>query len=283
MLFEKLSAECQFERYGFNAAAVFKAYDLLQFPKDSMEWFDGMQICHKLSYASFRGVMPKGYSEAEWMALPSAERERLIAECAKKSLGESKGSYEYLEFVNFKTFPDLREAFGSIVEIKSPADISDEMASRVCSLLSGYKVVICDACETWWKSLDAPSLAYAAEKLGYLEPGGPATSAERKRLERQQAKNDAKQQRLQVKADGKSKVVAALLAIFLGGLGVHKFYLGKTKAGVITLLVTILGAPFFFIGPTVMQVIGVIEGIIYLTKNPEEFRSIYVLGDKEWF
>jgi len=33
----------------------------------------------------------------------------------------------------------------------------------------------------------------------------------------------------------------------------------------------------------VMQVIGIIEGVIYLTKTPEEFRDIYLDGDKDWF
>ena len=35
----------------------------------------------------------------------------------------------------------------------------------------------------------------------------------------------------------KSKIVAALLAFFLGGLGIHKFYLGKNTAGIIMLAV----------------------------------------------
>ena len=32
-----------------------------------------------------------------------------------------------------------------------------------------------------------------------------------------------------------------------------------------------------------MGVIGIIEGIIYLTKSPEEFESIYLQNSKEWF
>ena len=39
--------------------------------------------------------------------------------------------------------------------------------------------------------------------------------------------------------DEKSKIVAGLLAIFLGGLGIHKFYLGYTKTGIIFLLILI--------------------------------------------
>lgn len=76
------------------------------------------------------------------------------------------------------------------------------------------------------------------------------------------------------------KVVAGVLAILLGSLGIHKFYLGYTTSGLIMLLVTVLtcGA-----GAAVMHVIGIVEGVVYLTKTDEEFDEIYVRGRKEWF
>ena len=83
-------------------------------------------------------------------------------------------------------------------------------------------------------------------------------------------------------ASSKSKVAAGLFAIFLGSLGVHKFYLGYTKAAVIMLVVTLVGA-LFVIGPLVMGIIGLIEGILYLTKTDQEFYDIYIAGQKEWF
>ncbi len=78
----------------------------------------------------------------------------------------------------------------------------------------------------------------------------------------------------------KDKVVAGLLAIFLGSLGIHKFYLGYTKAAVIMLLVTLLT---FGVGATVMAIIALIEGIMYLTKSDEEFYYTYEANQKEWF
>lgn len=81
----------------------------------------------------------------------------------------------------------------------------------------------------------------------------------------------------------KSKIAAGLLAIFLGTLGVHKFYLGYTKEGLIMLLITILGSILFGLGAIVMAVIAFIEGIIYLTKTDEQFEAIYVQGEKGWF
>jgi len=53
--------------------------------------------------------------------------------------------------------------------------------------------------------------------------------------------------------------------------------------GVIMLGVTIVGSFVLGLGPLVMGVIGLIEGILYLTKSDEEFCSTYVYNKKEWF
>lgn len=82
----------------------------------------------------------------------------------------------------------------------------------------------------------------------------------------------------------KDHVVAGLLAIFLGGFGIHKFYLGYNTAGFIMLGVTILGSLVSFgISGAVIWVIGLVEGIIYLTKNQSEFDRMYVYSQKDWF
>ena len=81
-------------------------------------------------------------------------------------------------------------------------------------------------------------------------------------------------------ADASKKVAAGICAILLGALGIHKFILGYQKPGIIMLLVTVLtcGA-----GGAIMGVIGLIEGILYLTKSDEEYVDTYVTGRKEWF
>jgi TM2 domain-containing membrane protein YozV len=80
------------------------------------------------------------------------------------------------------------------------------------------------------------------------------------------------------------KIAAALLAIFVGCFGVHKFYLGYTKEGVIMLVVSLAGGIVTCgIATAVIGIIGLIEGIIYLTKSDDEFRQMYVLGRKAWF
>lgn len=61
----------------------------------------------------------------------------------------------------------------------------------------------------------------------------------------------------------KSKIAAGILAILLGGIGVHKFYLGKVGLGIVYLLFCWTGIP---------AIIGLIEGIIYLCSNDENFQ-----------
>lgn len=79
------------------------------------------------------------------------------------------------------------------------------------------------------------------------------------------------------------RVSAGVLGILLGALGIHKFVLGYSKAGVIMLLVSIIGSVFLLLGPIVMGIIGLVEGIIYLTKSDTEFHNTYVANKKEWF
>lgn len=72
------------------------------------------------------------------------------------------------------------------------------------------------------------------------------------------------------------KLTAGLLGILLGWTGAHKFILGYQKEGIIQLVVSLVTCGAF-------GVVGIIEGIIYLTKSDEEFVSTYVTGRKGWF
>jgi TM2 domain-containing membrane protein YozV len=77
-----------------------------------------------------------------------------------------------------------------------------------------------------------------------------------------------------------NKVPAGICGILLGSLGVHKFILGYNTSGLIMLLVTLVTCG---VAGMVMHVIGLVEGIIYLTKTDEEFVRVYVDGRREWF
>jgi TM2 domain-containing membrane protein YozV len=72
------------------------------------------------------------------------------------------------------------------------------------------------------------------------------------------------------------KLVAGILGILLGGLGIHKFYLGYTKEGIIQIVITLCTCGFG-------SILGLVEGIIYLTKSDEAFVATYVNAKKGWF
>lgn len=80
------------------------------------------------------------------------------------------------------------------------------------------------------------------------------------------------------------KVVTAVLAILLGTFGIHKFFLGYNREGIILLSATILlGMISCGILSSITGLIGLIEGIIYLTKSDEEFYKTYQVGRRGWF
>jgi len=72
------------------------------------------------------------------------------------------------------------------------------------------------------------------------------------------------------------KVLAGLMGILLGGFGVHRFVLGDTSGGLIRIVISVVtcGAG---------GIIGLIEGIIYLTKSDEDFVQTYIVEKKGWF
>ncbi len=84
------------------------------------------------------------------------------------------------------------------------------------------------------------------------------------------------------------KVLAGILAIVLGSFGVHKFYLGYNKEGMILAGATVIGYVTLCIGVGAFilmatGIVGLIEGIIYLTKSDDEFYQTYQVGKKPWF
>lgn len=91
-------------------------------------------------------------------------------------------------------------------------------------------------------------------------------------------------------ARASNKLAAGICGILLGGFGVHKFLLGYTNAGIVMLactlggwVLTLVSCGITFFVPMAISIIGLVEGIIYLTKSDEEFVRLYVDGRKEWF
>ncbi|MCD0165084.1 TM2 domain-containing protein [Deinococcus sp. 12RED42] len=97
------------------------------------------------------------------------------------------------------------------------------------------------------------------------------------------------------------KLIAGLLGIFLGSLGVHKFYLGNTTPGAIMLGVNVgvwivafvlglltlgfglvITLPLAALVSSAVGLLGLVEGIIYLTRSDADFEREYILGQKAW-
>ena len=72
------------------------------------------------------------------------------------------------------------------------------------------------------------------------------------------------------------KLVAGILGILLGGLGIHRFYLGDTTGGIIRIVITVVTCGFG-------SLIGLVEGIIYLVKSDKDFVETYINQKKGWF
>jgi len=147
---------------------------------------------------------------------------------------------------------DLEDMIGDATEgAKKAADKVSEKASE-CELAEDAKEFAGDAKETTAEFVDSAKDAYNS------------ASGENK------------------------KVLAGVLAIILGSLGIHKFILGYNKEGGILLGITLLGIVLSCVGIGIFVVwitslIGLIEGIIYLTKSDEEFVNTYQTNKKPWF
>ncbi len=69
-----------------------------------------------------------------------------------------------------------------------------------------------------------------------------------------------------VAPNGRSRLVAAILAFFLGGFGIHKFYLGQIGWGIIYLL---------FCWTLVPSLVSIVEFVFLLIMSDDEFNRKY--------
>lgn len=72
---------------------------------------------------------------------------------------------------------------------------------------------------------------------------------------------------------GKSRGVAGLLALFLGSVGLHYFYINKPNAGILFLVATLLTCGVLGV---VTQIISIIQGVLFFTSSQEEFERKWV-------
>lgn len=65
----------------------------------------------------------------------------------------------------------------------------------------------------------------------------------------------------------RNKILAGLLALFFGALGIHNFYLGFTGKAIAQVLLTCLGWILFGLGPIAAIIWSIVEGVQILTSN----------------
>ena len=86
------------------------------------------------------------------------------------------------------------------------------------------------------------------------------------------------------------RLMAGIAGILVGYLGIHKFILGYNKEGLYYLAVNFIVVPiisFITCGSAgvlfAINLIPIIEGVIYLTKSDDEFINTYQVNKKPWF
>jgi TM2 domain-containing membrane protein YozV len=70
--------------------------------------------------------------------------------------------------------------------------------------------------------------------------------------------------RVESTKEGKSRIAAGVLGILLGGLGIHKFYMGRAGMGILYII---------FCWTFIPSIVGFVEGIIYLCENDASFQA----------
>jgi RNA polymerase subunit RPABC4/transcription elongation factor Spt4/TM2 domain-containing membrane protein YozV len=78
-----------------------------------------------------------------------------------------------------------------------------------------------------------------------------------------------------------NRVAAGVCGILLGAMGVHKFILGYTWSGITMVLISIVGVCCY--GWMAMHIVGIIEGILYLSMSDRDFQSIHGKRLRPWF
>ena len=138
----------------------------------------------------------------------------------------------------------------------------------------------------------AQQVSYAAQPQPYVQPGYGSVPPQQpygaqpgygsvppQNPYGQQAQYGYQQPYVAPTVGEKDHVAAGLLALFLGWLGVHKFYLGYNTSGFIMLGTSILGGILTLsVASWAIWVIAIVEGIFYLSKSQTEFEQMYVIN-----
>jgi TM2 domain-containing membrane protein YozV/transcription elongation factor Elf1 len=111
--------------------------------------------------------------------------------------------------------------------------------------------------------------AYRADRRRRLEEAEPV------RARRLTDDDDRPRRRPADDEEESKRIVAGVLALVLGFVGAHKFYLGYIGAGFLQILLFVVTCGF-------SKFLAIAEGIIYLCQSDREFVRTYQRGRKEW-
>lgn len=126
--------------------------------------------------------------------------------------------------------------------------------------------VVCSKCNREYTTGDA------TEKKNTINLEEKNTFSQRKSYSSRQEYHDSSNV-FSAGPSGKSRGVAALLAILIGALGIHYFYVGKNTAGIICLVLTLCSCGW---AATLLSIMGIIQGILMFTMSEEDFENRYV-------
>lgn len=105
------------------------------------------------------------------------------------------------------------------------------------------------------------------------QPGYQQTGYQNPNYSHQQSSNDI----FANGPSGKSRGAAGLLAIFLGWLGIHYFYMGKNIAGIVFLLVSVIGGGMTCgVLTGIVFIVTVVQGILIMTMSQQDFERKYI-------
>lgn len=82
------------------------------------------------------------------------------------------------------------------------------------------------------------------------------------------------------------KIIAGILAILVGGLGIHGFYIGNNRMGITFLVIALISLPLAclyigYLGIIALNVISTIQGVIYLISSDHDYYQKYMV-EKRW-
>ena len=127
------------------------------------------------------------------------------------------------------------------------------------------------------RPLRAPDAPYRPLSVTVQYPPGPVPEVEDAIPVRERAPRRQIRLRIRPSTWRRSRVVAGLLGVFLGGLGLHRMYLGHWRRGLTMLAITVVGGLFTLgLAALVMGACGFIEGLLYLSVRRGRFaRDAY--------